>query len=196
MKDVKEDERFSADSDILYPMKRGGGLFLLLIGTGLICAIVFSGGALVSYPIFFIGLAAAIVSLCAAGRWSRGSPTRVQIAALALAIALEIVLFIVMARMLPRTPEPVRWLWVSIIVGVHFLPMALCFGPRMLLLGLACITNGITGLLMPQIRYELFGFADGSLKVAFGAWLFWSTTEERHRKRLQPTAGTILSRRG
>jgi hypothetical protein len=173
MNDVTEEERLSKDNDsIRYPMARGGGLFLLLIGTGMICAIVFSGRALVSYPIFYAGLGAATVSLFAAGRLSHGSPTRIQITALASAIALEIVLFIVMARTLPPgTPEEVRWLWVSIIVGVHFLPMALCFGARMLLLGLACIANGIAGLLMPQIRYELFGLADGSLKVACGVWL-------------------------
>ena len=77
-----------------------------------------------------------------------------------------------MGRMLPRgTTEHVRWLWVSIIVGVHFLPMTLCFGPRLLSLGFACIANGVVGLLLPHVPYGLFGLIDGFLKLAFGTWL-------------------------
>jgi hypothetical protein len=52
------------------------------------------------------------------------------------AIALEIILFNVQGRMLPQgTDESVRWMWISMIVGAHFLPMAISFGPRLLLLG-------------------------------------------------------------
>ena len=187
MNKVKENgQLLKREADIIrYPMMRGGGLFLLLIGAGLICAIAFSGSNLVSYPIFFVGVGAATVSLFAAGRLSKGSPTRIQIAALASAILLEIVLFMIMGRTLPRgTTEHVRWLWVSIIVGVHFLPMTLCFGPRMLFLGFACIANGVVGLLLPQVPYELFGLIDGFLKVVFGAWLLLTKTPNADSKRL------------
>lgn len=134
-------------TEVAYPMVRGGGLFLMLIGAGLVSAIAFSGDALVDYTIFFVGVGVATISLFAARRLSPGSPTRLQIAALISAIALEIILFAVMGRTLPPgTAEHVRWLWVSMIVGIHFLPMALCFGSRMLLLGGACIANAIMGL--------------------------------------------------
>ena len=156
-----------------YPMVRGGGLFLMLIGTGLVSAIVFSGDALVNYPVFYVGVAVATISLFASGRLSQGSPTRLQIAALVSAIALEIILLVVMGRTLPRgTAEHVRWLWVSMIVGVHFLPMALCFGSRMLLLGGACIVNALVGLVLLRAPYEVFGLVDGCLKLGFGVWLF------------------------
>jgi hypothetical protein len=154
-------------------MVRGGGLFLIVIGAALICAIVFSDDALVDYTIFFVGIGIATISLFASRRLSQGSPTRLQIVALIFAIAIEIILLNVMGRTLPRgTSEHIRWLWVSMIVGIHFLPMALCFGSRMLLLGSACIASAITGLLVPYMPYEIFGILDGCLKLGFGVWLF------------------------
>src|SRR4051812_32711070 len=96
-----------------YPMVRGGGMFLMFIGMGLVSAIVFSGDALVNYPVFYVGVAIATISLFASGRLSQGSPTGLQIAALVFAIALEVILLVVMGRTLPRgTTEHVRWLWV------------------------------------------------------------------------------------
>ncbi len=92
-----------------------------------------------------------------------------QLIALAAAIALEVVLFAFLPRVLPLgTPEPVRWLWVLMIVGVHFLPMAVSFGPLFLLLGGACISNAALGLLLPDVPFGLFGLVDGALKVFVG----------------------------
>ena len=152
-----------------YPMARRGGLFLVLIGAALIAAIALSGGALVSYPVFFAGMGIAILSLFVSGQLSDGRPTRAQLAALAAAIVLEAVLFALLPRVLPPgTREAVRWLWVLMIVGVHFLPMAVSFGPLFLLLGGACISNAALGLLLPEIPFELFGLVDGALKVFVG----------------------------
>jgi uncharacterized protein DUF6609 len=158
-----------------YPMARRGGLFLVLIGAALIAAIALSGHALVSYPVFFAGLGVAILSLFVSGRLSDGRPTRAQLVALAAAIALEAALFAVVPRMLPPgTQESVRWLWVLMIVGVHFLPMAVSFGPLFLLLGGACISNAALGLLLPEVPFELFGLVDGALKVFVGVGTLWA----------------------
>ena len=152
-----------------YPMARRGGLFLVAVGAGLIAAIALRGDALVSYPVFFAGLGLAVLSLLVSGRLSDGPPTRAQLLALAAALALEVALFALLPRLLPPgTPEPVRWLWVLMIVGVHFLPMAVCFGPLFLLLGGACISNAALGLLLPEVPFELFGFVDGALKLVVG----------------------------
>jgi hypothetical protein len=154
---------------VRYPMARRGGLFLVLIGAGLIAAIALSGNALVSYPVFFAGLGLATLSLLASGRLSDGRPTRAQLLALAAAIALEAVLFALFPRLLPQgTSEAVRWLWVLMIVGAHFLPMAVSFGPLFLLLGGACISNAALGLLLPEAPFELFGLVDGALKLFVG----------------------------
>jgi uncharacterized protein DUF6609 len=156
-----------------YPIARSGGLFLVLIGAGLLAGIAFSGNALVDYRVFFGGVAAATLSFFFAKRLSFGSPTWPQIAALIFALALEGALFGLTGRLLPPgTEEHVRWLWVSVIVGVHFIPMAICFGPRMLLLGAACIATAVAGLMLPSTPYEVFGVVDGMLKVVVGAWLF------------------------
>ena len=152
-----------------YPMARRGGLFLVVIGAALIAAIALGGGALVSYPVFFAGMGIAILSLFVSGRLSDGRPTRAQFIALAAAIVLEAVLFALMPRMLPPdTPETVRWFWALMIVGVHFLPMAVSFGPLFLLLGGACISNAALGLLLPEVPFEVFGVLDGALKVFVG----------------------------
>ena len=155
-----------------YPMARGGGLFLVLIGAGLVAAIALSGDSLVSYAVFFAGAGLAILSLFLSGRLADGAPTRAQLLALAAAIALEVTLFALLPRVLPPgTPEPVRWLWVLMIVGVHFLPMTVSFGPLLLLLGGACISNAALGLLLPEVPFELFGFVDGALKLVVGVGL-------------------------
>jgi len=152
-----------------YPMARRGGLFLVLIGAGLIAAIALSGDALVSYPVFFAGLGLAVLSLLVSGRLSDGPPTRAQLLALVAALALEVALFAMLPRVLPPgTPESARWLWVLIIVGVHFVPMAVSFGPLFLLLGGACISNAALGLLLPEVPFELFGLVDGAFKLFVG----------------------------
>jgi hypothetical protein len=158
-----------------YPMARRGGLFLVLIGAALIAAIALGGGALVSYSVFFAGMGLAILSLFVSGRLSDGRPTRAQLVALAAAIALEAALFAVLPRILPLgTPESVRWLWVLMIVGVHFLTMAVSFGQLFLLLGGACISNAALGLLLPEVPFELFGLVDGALKVFVGVGALWA----------------------
>jgi hypothetical protein len=152
-------------------MLKAGGAFLLFVGLGLIGGIAFSGSALVNYNVFFVGAGAGVFSLFFARRLSSGRPTRVQVIALAGAILLEVILFAVMGRALPPgTEEHIRWLWVSAIVGVHFLPMSLSFGPRFFVLGVLCIGNALLGLLAGSIPYEFFGIVDGTLKVGFGVW--------------------------
>jgi uncharacterized protein DUF6609 len=152
-----------------YPMARRGGLFLVLIGAGLIAAIALGRETLVSYPVFFAGLGLAVLSLFVSGRLSDGRPTRTQLLALTAALVLEAVLFALLPRVLPPgTTERVRWLWVLMIVGAHFLPMAVSFGPLFLLLGGACISNAALGLLLPDVPFGLFGVIDGALKVYVG----------------------------
>jgi hypothetical protein len=152
-----------------YPMARRGGLFVALLGAGLILAIAVSGDALVNYAVFYAGAGLATLSLFFSRRLSSGKPTRLQFAALAAAIALEVALFLVLGQALPPgAGEHVLWLWALMIVGVHFVPMGICFGPVFALLGGACIANAALGLLLPTVPYELFGLVDGALKVVVG----------------------------
>ncbi len=154
-------------------MAPSGGLFLALVGMGLIAAVVFSGDKVADLQIFFVGVGLGIVALMLASKFSLGKPTRVQIGALVAAIVLEVVLFDVQGRMFPRgTDESVRWMWISMIVGVHFLPMAINFGPRLLVLGIVCIAISIVGLSLPGLPREAFLLMDALSKLVIGLWLF------------------------
>lgn len=149
-----------------YPLVRSGGLFLVLIGAGIIIDVALSGA-------FIVGTALALISLMFAKVLSFGKPTRMQMVALALAIILEIVLLIIMANVLPAgIAVSIRLMWILVIVGVHFLPMAVCFGPRFAIVGILCIVNGLAGLVLNNVSSELFLIVDGALKVGFGLWLF------------------------
>ena len=77
---------------------------------------------------------------------SLGQPTRLQIGAISFAVTLEVGLFVAQGDLLPHgTPEATRWIWVLMIVGIHFLPMVRFFGPRVLALGLFCLANAAVG---------------------------------------------------
>ena len=156
-----------------YPLAPSGGLFLSLVGMGLGAAVAFGGDKVADLRVFFVGVGLGIVALMFASKLSLGKPTRVQIAALVAAIALEVILFNVQGRILPRgTDESVRWMWISMIVGVHFLPMAISFGPRLLVLGAVCIAIAIAGLSFSRVPGEAFLLVDASAKLAIGLWLF------------------------
>jgi hypothetical protein len=163
-----------------YPLVRSGGLFLVLIGLGLLGGTLFHGDSLVNYSVFYLGLGLATISLFFSRRLASGRPSRLQLVALALGIALEMVLFVSINRSLPHgTPEQVRWLWAFIIVGVHFIPLAVAFGPRLVLLGFICIANGAAGLLLGNIPFDFSAILDGLLKVGLGVWLLAGTRATR-----------------
>jgi len=148
-----------------YPLVRSGGLFLVLIGAGIIFNTVLNGA-------FIAGTMLAVLSLLFAKVLAFGKPTLIQITALTLAIILEVVLLIVMVNKLPAdAPIQVRLMWVLMIVGVHFLPMAICFVPRFAVLCILCIVNRFAGLVCNNASCDLFLLADSALKVGFGLWL-------------------------
>ncbi len=157
---------FNKDQSHPYPLVRSGGLFLMLIGSGIVIDVFFKGA-------FIIGTGLAIMSLMFAKALTNGKPTRIQIIALAIAIILEIVLIITMVNVLPSDiTASARLMWILIIAGVHFLPMAISFGPRFGVVGVLCIVNASAGLILGGVPIEIFLLADGALKVGFGIWLF------------------------
>lgn len=153
-----------------YPMVRRGGLFLMLLGLAMIGGVVFAGSGLVNNAVFFSGVAVATVSLFVTRQLSYGKPTRTQVIALVGAICLEILLMNIVGRTVAHDLR-IRWLWALLVVGAHFLPMALAFGPRMLLLGALCIANAAMGLAFASISFLPVVLFDGALKVGFGMWM-------------------------
>lgn len=155
-----------------YPMVRAGGLFLVFFGAGIVINIFLSGA-------FLVGIVLAILSLMFSKTLSFGKPKRFQIIALVFAMVLEMVLFFIMIRVLPADiAGSVRLMWILLIVGIHFLPMAISFGPRFGILGILCIVNALTALVLVGAVNEIFLLVDGTLKFCFGLWLFKSTNEK------------------
>lgn len=160
-----------------YPMIRSGGLFLLLIGSGVVGGTLLASDGFVNEQVFFLGLGAAVLSLLGA-RWvSFGRGTPLQLVALFAALGLQAILLVAAARVLGPMSEDQLWYRTMVIVGLHFLPMSVTFGPRMLLLGIACIANGALGFLVPAVPFTLVALVDGTLKIAVGTWMFLTKRE-------------------
>ena len=125
----------------MFPMIRGGGLFIFVMGVGVILGglwprrrmtMLIAGGAGATLSI--------ILTANLLGR-PLGAPTRLQFWALAAAIALEIVLIRVVVARYKRGGERPFLLAILFVVGLDFLPMALTFGPLCAVLGLCTMAN-------------------------------------------------------
>jgi hypothetical protein len=158
-----------------YPLRRAGGLFLAFMGSGIVLGVAFRGRDPINVPVLLAGATIAMLSLGFARRGAAARPSRTQVAALLGAIALEFGLFVLLGLLVPVTPQSdprLWWLSALTIVGVHFLPMGLTFGPEAAALGALCLINAGAGLVFPDLPFTGTALLDGALKVAFGAWLF------------------------
>lgn len=156
-----------------FPMIRAGGVFILCMGIGVIL-----GGLWPARRVFMLiagaGVATlAIILLAELLARPLGVPTPIQYWALAAAIALEAVLIRVVVARYKRAGERTFLLAILFVVGIHFLPMAITFGPWCALLGLAVMANAAIGLwLKRDVSLNRAWIIDGALKIAFGALMF------------------------
>lgn len=162
---------------LMFPMIRAGGLFILVMGAGVILgglcprrrmAMLIAGGA-----------SATLAIVLAANVLTRplGVPTRLQFWALAAAIALEIVLIRVVVARYKRRGERPFLLAILFVVGLHFLPMALTFGPLCAALGLCAMANAAIAFRSSRdILVNRVWLIDGALKMGFGALMFAVTS--------------------
>lgn len=152
-----------------YPLIRGGGLFLIIIG-----AMIIAGAPLprARNKLVAAGLAlASIVTAIAAPSLAHplGTPTWQQILVLAGCVLLEMILIQAVVRYVYHLGERTIILSVLLVVGLHFIPMALAFGPIIGILGIMTILNAGVGLwLRPKMKLSTLWFFDGLLKLACG----------------------------
>jgi len=100
---------------------------------------------------------------------SFGNPTRLQLWFLFSSIALEFVLFRFAMPRYRQAGERSARLASLFIVGVHFLPMAVAFGPMCFVLGvLLCFFSDASLWFRPGLSLNGLWAADGLLKMAFG----------------------------
>jgi hypothetical protein len=151
-------------------MVRAGGLFILVMGVGVVLGGLFPRGRKV---LLAAGGAAATIAItvgAAALSAPLGVPTRLQLWFLFGAIVAEAVLIgLAVARYKDRG-ERALLLVILFVVGLHFLPMAVAFGPFCAALGVAASANAAAGLwFKPSLPLNGLWVTDGLIKIAFGA---------------------------
>jgi hypothetical protein len=62
------------------------------------------------------------------------------------------------------------------IVGIHFLPMGLTFGRRIVILGQFCICNAAAGLYFGSLPFATLALLDGALKIGTSGLMFSDKT--------------------
>jgi hypothetical protein len=155
-----------------YPTMRGAGLFVLLAGLGITV-----GGLLGKkyvMPMLIVGGMLAILSQLVQVRGLTnfgGTPTRTQFYALYIGIAFEAVLVGLVIYLIRDRGSRRFWLWILLVVGIHFLVLAYAQGPPLLLLAVISIANAVVGLRLTNVSYLKFWVIDGALKIAIGAWM-------------------------
>jgi hypothetical protein len=155
-----------------YPNIRGGGLFLVIVGMGLIVGGLLGEGRMVK--LFYLSFLAACIALAVFGRRLRGSlgtPTQQQILSIPAAILLELILIVWVGHVFHGHPGQERSyiLWLLLVIGIHFIVFALSMGPLMLLVAGLCILNAAVGLLLPAISVVVFWILDGAIKLVVGS---------------------------
>jgi hypothetical protein len=127
------------------------------------------GSEPVRRPIFLAGTGRGPTALLTLGdRLSHGPPTPGQIIAWIGSIAHEVLSMVVLGAVLQNSSARAYWLWILLIVGVHFLPMAFAFGPLIAVLGVLCIVKALVGLEVRNVSFLVFGCVDGLLKIRLG----------------------------
>jgi hypothetical protein len=175
-----------------YPMVRGGGSFLVLLGLGLMLGVISATSSAINTKPFIAGAILGLISIPIVRRtWWLGPPSRKQVIALAMAIGLELLLFAMLANFLHTdTAERDRWLWSLCIVGIHFIPMYWTFGPKIFALGVACVGIAVVGLMTPQLSFAVVGGIDAALKVGCGVWMFLTPAYPQPNSSLEQSRDT------
>ena len=153
-----------------FPMVPAGGFFIAIVGVGMVSGAVFPNKR--DFSLFCAFVVATVALVLFGGRLMApfGNPTRLQLWFLFGSIALEIALFRFAWPRYRRAGERSGRLASLFIVGLHFLPMAVAFGPTCLTLGLLlCLCSGAGLWLRPDLSLNALWAADGLLKIAFGS---------------------------
>ncbi|MCU1404035.1 MAG: hypothetical protein JWQ43_338 [Glaciihabitans sp.] len=155
----------------LFPLMRGGGAFLVLVGLGIVGGSF--GGARARITGLAIGAALGVVVMAVGGATKLifaglPSPAIWQWLVLGAAYLLEVLLVNIVLRRVPDTKSRPFWLWILFIVGAHFLVLGASHGPVCAALAIACMANALVGLRQTSTDLRVFWAIDGVLKLAAG----------------------------
>jgi hypothetical protein len=154
-------------------MVRAGGLFIFIMGTGVVLGAVLPN---MRRSLLICGaVVATIAIILSAARLSApfGAPTGLQIWSLFGSIVAEAVLVRVAVALYREAGERSLLSAILFAVGLHFLPMAMAFGPICAALGVALCANAGSGLWpTSDIALNRLWASDGVIKMTFGAIMF------------------------
>jgi hypothetical protein len=153
-----------------YPLTQSGGLFLAIVGAAMIVGAVLPSARTTLLAVG-VAVATGATALAAPGLTRPlGVPTRQQIVALGGAVLVEMILIACVVCGKRHRGERITSLSILLVVGLHFLPMAVAFGPIIGLLGVLTMVNAGAGLwLTPTTDLSTHWLVDGVLKLACGA---------------------------
>ena len=156
-----------------FPLIRGGGLFLLLVGLSIMVGAVAPRRLWASF-IAGVIIASAVVALTAIRLTAPlGKPAPFQLDSLMVAVFIEVIAIGWLGSRLRAAPERQRIFSILLVVGAHFIVMAPAFGPLGVLLGLSSVVNAIAGLRAKATPWVAFWAIDGALKAGIGGTMFW-----------------------
>jgi hypothetical protein len=157
-------------ADHPYPLIRGGGLFLICVGTGfLLCWLMPKYWAQCAIA---GGVAGFIASGLSALLPSLGTPSAVQISALVGSFLLEAGLIYLAVTRYKDAGDRKLIMAILFVVGLHFITMGLAHGPLIAILGVLTAINAAIGFRAEAISWKAFGVIDALLKLGFGLWMF------------------------
>jgi hypothetical protein len=169
-----------------YPGIRAGGLFLVIVGIGIVAG-GFAGERQMT-TVFNVGFFAGFVLLALLGRRlvrPLGSLTRFQVFAMPAAIVLEAISITIVNHVFKADLAQGNLhryvLFILLVVGIHFVVFAIPMGPLMLLAAALCIINATIGLLVPDVSVVCFWILDGLIKVGVGSAMLWVPGLSRYR---------------
>jgi hypothetical protein len=154
-------------------MVRAGGVFIFVMGASVVLGACFPSRRRL---LLIAGAAVATIAIIlSAARLSEpfGIPTRLQIWFLFGSIVAEAILVRVAVALYREAGERSLLLAILLAVGLHFLPMAVTFGPLCAALGATlCACAGFGLWLRPDVPLSRLWATDGFIKMAFGAIMF------------------------
>jgi hypothetical protein len=155
-----------------YPTIRSAGLLILLLGLTTLAAAVTAQtetGTAVMSGLFWPGLAISIAAqVIFRHRLSYGKRTVTQTRGLRLGMVLLAVGLGTAAIGLRSASSRTLWLVVLLVVGVHFLPMWVAHGWRIVALGVVCTTMAVIGLAVPTLPFLVIATVDAGAKILTG----------------------------
>ena len=154
-----------------FPLMRGGGAFLALIGVGIVVGAL--GDRRWRLVLLIVGAGLGIAAMAVGGATKLifaglPYPTIWQWVVLGAAFAIEMLLVNIVLRKVPDVTSHAFWMWILFIVGAHFLVLGASHGPICAVLAVACMVNALIGLRFPATDLRVFWAVDGVLKVGAG----------------------------